>query len=75
MADLYLSIQRYKDGTEFLEALRKEEPNNAEYSVLLADFYLQTARADEAWLLLQSVLETQGSYAAFKSFGAIDKNR
>jgi tetratricopeptide (TPR) repeat protein len=66
LADLYLSIQRYKDGTEFLEALRKEEPNNAEYSVLLADFYLQTARADEAWLLLQSVLETQGSYAAFK---------
>ncbi|MDD3002129.1 MAG: tetratricopeptide repeat protein, partial [Candidatus Riflebacteria bacterium] len=66
LAELYLSIQRYKDGTEFLEALRKEEPNNVEYSVLLADFYLQTARGDEAWLLLQNVLETHGSYQAFK---------
>jgi outer membrane protein assembly factor BamD (BamD/ComL family) len=65
LINLYFDMHRYKDGIDFIEEIRKKEALNEDINLKLADFYLQSGRGDEAWLLLQSLLETNGSILAF----------
>lgn len=66
LLDLLLELQRFRQGIEILEELRQQEPDNIALSRQLAKFYLQTGRKDEAWLLLESLMERSGAGEAFK---------
>lgn len=66
LIDILFELQRFRQGIELLEAWRKENPEDIQLSRNLAKFYLQTGRKDEAWLMLESVMEKSASPAAFK---------
>ncbi len=66
LINLYYESHRYREGIDFIEELRKEKPLPEEFAIKLADFYMQTGRGDEGWLLLQSLLETNTSEKAFE---------
>jgi len=66
LLDLLYDLQRFRQGIEILEELRGKEPENLSLNRLLAKFYLQTGRKDEAWLILESMLERSGAGEAFK---------
>ncbi len=66
LLDLLYELQRFKQGVELLEELRRNQPEDFFINRQLAKFYLQTGRKDEAWLLLESMMERQGAAEAFK---------
>lgn len=66
LLDLLYELQRFKQGVELLEELRREKPEDFMINRQLAKFYLQTGRKDEAWLLLESMMERPGAAEAFK---------
>ncbi len=66
LLDILFELQRFRQGIELLEAWRQKNPEDIQLSRNLAKFYLQTGRKDEAWLMLESVMEKSASPAAFK---------
>ncbi|MBI3039219.1 tetratricopeptide repeat protein, partial [bacterium] len=54
---LLLELQRFRQGVDLLEKWWKESQGNPELGRKLASFYLQCGRADEAKVLLESLLE------------------
>ena len=66
LLDLLFELQRFKQGVELLEAWRKAEPDDVLLGRQLAKFYLQSGRKDEAWLLLESLVETGNAPDAFR---------
>lgn len=63
---ILLELHRYKQGVDLIEEWRKTSPDDIALSRQLAKFYLQTGRKDEAWLLLESILERHAAPDAFK---------
>jgi tetratricopeptide (TPR) repeat protein len=65
--DILHEAQRFRQGVELIEEWRREAPDDVFLSRQLARFYLQSGRKDEAWLLLESVMEnSQSAPEAFK---------
>lgn len=64
--DILFEIQRFKQGVDLIEQWRKVNPNDVLLSRNLAKFYLQIGKKDEAWLLLESVLEKNAAPDAFR---------
>lgn len=64
--DILFEIQRFKQGIDLIEQWRRTSPDDVLLSRNLAKFYLQTGRKDEAWLLLESVLEKNAAPDAFR---------
>ncbi|PKL50601.1 MAG: hypothetical protein CVV42_02430 [Candidatus Riflebacteria bacterium HGW-Riflebacteria-2] len=65
--DILHETQRFRQGVELIEEWRREAPQDVFLSRQLARFYLQSGRKDEAWLLLESIMEqTQSAPEAFK---------
>jgi len=59
--------QRFRQGIELIEEWRRKAPEDVFLSRQLARFYLQSGRKDEAWLLLESIMEqSQSAPEAFK---------
>jgi len=65
--DILHETQRFRQGVELIEEWKREAPDDIFLSRQLARFYLQSGRKDEAWLLLESVMEnSQSAPEAFK---------
>ncbi|NLF96599.1 MAG: tetratricopeptide repeat protein [Candidatus Riflebacteria bacterium] len=65
--DILHETQRFKQGVELIEEWRRDAPQDIFLSRQLARFYLQSGRKDEAWLLLESIMEqSQSAPEAFK---------
>ncbi len=65
LLDILYELQRFRQGIELIETWRKAQPGDVLLGRHLAKFYLQAGRKDEAWLLLQSLVETGNAPDAF----------
>lgn len=66
LLDLLFELQRFKQGVELIEGWRRDDPQNVLLGRSLARFYLQSGRKDEAWLLLETLVETGNAPDAFR---------
>lgn len=66
LLDLYYDLQRFREGVELIESWRKSMPNDIWLEKQLARFYLQTGRKDEAWMVLETMLERTASATIFQ---------
>lgn len=66
LLDILFDLQRFREGVDLIEAWRKTTPNDIWLERQLARFYLQTGRKDEAWMLLETMLERTASPAIFR---------
>ena len=66
LCNLLYDLQRFREGVELLESWRGKSPNDLWIERQLARFYLQTGRKDEAWMILETMLERTASPAVFK---------
>ncbi len=65
--DILHETQRFRQGIDMIEEWRRDAPQDIFLSRQLARFYLQSGRKDEAWLLLESIMEqSQSAPEAFK---------
>ncbi|PKL42429.1 MAG: hypothetical protein CVV41_14930 [Candidatus Riflebacteria bacterium HGW-Riflebacteria-1] len=64
--NILYDTQRFKQGTELIEEWRKNKQQDVFLSRQLARFYLQSGRKDEAWLLLESIMQQESAPEAFK---------
>lgn len=62
---LLYDLQRFREGIELLEEWRKSATNDIWLERELARFYLQAGRKDEAWMLLETMLERTAAPAIF----------
>lgn len=51
--EIYYVTQRYKDGIEYINSLKKEGNFSYDLDLKLSDFYVQLGQNDEAWLILE----------------------
>ncbi|MGM0600193.1 MAG: tetratricopeptide repeat protein [Candidatus Rifleibacteriota bacterium] len=66
MLDILYKLNRFREGIELLEKWRKNDKNNIFLNRQLAKFFLQSGRKDEAWLLLENILQQTASPQVFK---------
>ncbi len=66
LLDLLYELQRFKQGIDLIEEWRKAAPDDVLLGRNLAKFYLQAGRKDEAWLLLERLVETGAAPDAFR---------
>ncbi len=66
LLDLLYELQRFKQGIDLIEEWRKAVPGDVLLGRNLAKFYLQAGRRDEAWLLLERLVETGSAPDAFR---------
>lgn len=66
LCNLLYELQRFREGIELLEGWRKASPNDVWVERQLARFYLQTGRKDEAWMILEAILERNADAATFR---------
>ena len=66
LLDVLFELQRFRQGIELIEKWRRDRPTDVQLGRHLARFYLQAGRKDEAWLLLESFVETGNAPEAFK---------
>ena len=64
LVEILYTIHRYREGIELLEEWMKKDPQNVDIARKLAQFYLQTGNKDEAWLMLERLME-KGEKKAF----------
>ncbi len=65
LLNILYELQRFKQGIDLIEEWRKAQPGDVLLGRHLAKFYLQAGRKDEAWLLLERLVETGTAPAAF----------
>ncbi|MDD3148431.1 MAG: hypothetical protein PHD82_14150 [Candidatus Riflebacteria bacterium] len=65
LLNILYELQRFRQGIELIEEWRKAQPNDIQLARNLAKFYLQAGRKDEAWLLLEKLVETGTAPEAF----------
>lgn len=53
--EIYYVTQRYKEGIEYINELKKTNKDNYDLDLKLSDFYIQLGQIDEAWLLLEHI--------------------
>ncbi len=61
-------LQRFKEAIEILESWKKQNIRVEWVSRKLAAMYLQVGRKDEAWLLLEKLLEQSADRGVFQDF-------
>jgi tetratricopeptide (TPR) repeat protein len=66
MLDILYKLNRFREGIELLEKWRKNNKNSIFLNRELAKFFLQSGRKDEAWLLLENILQQTASPKVFK---------
>ncbi len=66
LLDILFELQRFRQGIELIEGWRKGKEQDVLLGRQLARFYLQAGRKDEAWLLLETFVETGNAPDAFK---------
>lgn len=66
LIEILYELQRFRRGIELLEQWRMAHPEDVWFGRELARFYLQSGRKDEAWLLLQTLLERNASPEIFR---------
>ncbi|GAB4267337.1 MAG: hypothetical protein Kow0029_01820 [Candidatus Rifleibacteriota bacterium] len=66
LLDMLYELQRFREAIDLIEAWRKKSPNDIWIERQLARFYLQTGRKDEAWMILENMLERTAYPAVFK---------
>lgn len=66
LIDILYELQRFRRGIDLLEQWRMAQPEDTWLGRELARFYLQSGRKDEAWLLLQTLLERNASSEVFR---------
>jgi tetratricopeptide (TPR) repeat protein len=59
-------LQRFREGIELLEVWQKTIDDKIWAKRQLAKFYLQSGKKDEAWLLLESIIEKSAEPDVFK---------
>lgn len=64
--DILYATNRFKQGVEMIEEWRHDNARDIFLNRQLARFYLQSGRKDEAWLLLEAVMEESTAPEAFK---------
>jgi tetratricopeptide (TPR) repeat protein len=66
LLEILSELQRFREGIELLEVWQKTIDDRIWAKRQLAKFYLQSGKKDEAWLLLESIIEKSAEPDVFK---------